>query len=311
MLAFNHEKYISQAIDSILQQETDCKFEIVVGDDCSTDATRSILDDYQLRFPEIIVTNYQVHNIGIPANLLSTLLKCRGKYITILSGDDYWISNHRIQIEYDYLENNPTFYTVATVIESRYDNAKIGVAKNPHKQYCNKEFTMDDFLSGNNFPTSTVMFRNNLMLNKIREKFEYIGLASKRVDDLTFCMVLLDLGKLYILDVCTAVYRMHKPNVIKNSNYNSQVGKLESVYIHIELLNKLEILFCGKFDLSKRYSMILKEGIKHAIKEGNAIALIPMYKSINSRYRKPFIRSSILDAAKSLLFDQFINGGEK
>ena len=73
IFSFNHEKYISRTIDSILSQKTNFNFEIIVGDDFSKDSTRSILNNYQYNYPEIITLNYNKENLGSIFNLKSEL----------------------------------------------------------------------------------------------------------------------------------------------------------------------------------------------------------------------------------------------
>ncbi len=102
-LAFNHEDYISQALDGMLMQETDFPFEIVINDDCSTDNTVAILKEYAEKYPSIIRLILQKENQyskGIKIEIL-LIKEAVGKYIAICEGDDYWTDPHKLQIQLD------------------------------------------------------------------------------------------------------------------------------------------------------------------------------------------------------------------
>lgn len=109
MLTYNHEQYLEQAIESILMQKTDFPIEIVIGDDCSTDSTREIISQYEKAYPSIIKPILRPTNIGINRNFVDTWGKCKGKYIALLEGDDYWTDGNKLQDQFDFLEKNPEF----------------------------------------------------------------------------------------------------------------------------------------------------------------------------------------------------------
>ena len=107
MIAFNHERYIAQALDSVLKQETSFPVDIVVGEDCSRDSTRRILLDYAERHPGRIRPLLADRNRGMMANFLSTLAACRGRYVAVCEADDYWLDSGKLQKQVDYLESHP------------------------------------------------------------------------------------------------------------------------------------------------------------------------------------------------------------
>src|SRR5256885_224442 len=90
---YNHEKYIAEALDSILNQKVNFEFEIVIADDVSTDSTKSIIEKYAKEHPHRNIRILKSEkNLGITKNLQRGLQSCQGEYIAILEGDDYWIS---------------------------------------------------------------------------------------------------------------------------------------------------------------------------------------------------------------------------
>ena len=104
LVTYNHDFFIKKVLDSVISQETDFRFELVIGEDCSTDKTRSICEEYQHLYPNIVNLLPPTRNLGLKENFLRTFSVCRGKYIAYLEGDDYWISNKKIQKQVDLLE---------------------------------------------------------------------------------------------------------------------------------------------------------------------------------------------------------------
>lgn len=107
LITYNHERFIAQAIESVLCQTTQFDFELVIGDDFSTDMTRQIVQEYQVRYPGRIRLLLQPRNVGPDQNVRRGLRACRGKYIAQLEGDDYWIDANKLQLQYDAMEANP------------------------------------------------------------------------------------------------------------------------------------------------------------------------------------------------------------
>lgn len=107
MITFNHAPYIEKAIDCILAQQSIFSFELVIGEDCSTDGTREIVFQYAERFPNIIRVITSDTNVGMKKNSLRTIHACRGKYIAWCEGDDYWHRIDKLQLQVSYLEDHP------------------------------------------------------------------------------------------------------------------------------------------------------------------------------------------------------------
>ena len=121
MITYNHERFIAQAIEGVLMQQTDFAVELVIGEDCSTDGTRAIVRRYGERYPERIRLLLQERNLGARANALATLNACRGQYIALCEGDDYWTDPTKLQKQVDFLESHPEcslcFHRVLVVYE--------------------------------------------------------------------------------------------------------------------------------------------------------------------------------------------------
>jgi glycosyltransferase involved in cell wall biosynthesis len=106
LVTYNHEKYIRQALDSVLMQKTDFDFEIVVADDHSHDSTIAIIEEYQASNHDTRVLPSE-RNVGITRNYQRGFGACRGEYIAVLEGDDFWISTTKLKSLVAFLEQHP------------------------------------------------------------------------------------------------------------------------------------------------------------------------------------------------------------
>ncbi|MFA5041082.1 MAG: glycosyltransferase [Bdellovibrionales bacterium] len=108
-ITYNHENYISTMLDGFLMQETTFPFEIVIGEDCSTDKTRDVIKSYQEKYPRLIRLVTGPKNIGFARNFSRALEACQGKYIAHCEGDDFWTDPQKLQIQFDFMEQNPEY----------------------------------------------------------------------------------------------------------------------------------------------------------------------------------------------------------
>jgi glycosyltransferase involved in cell wall biosynthesis len=162
MVTYNHERFIAQAIESVLMQKTAFFYELVIGEDCSSDATRTIVKDFQRRHPSQIRALFADRNLGAMPNYVRTLQACRGEYIAVLDGDDYWTDPQKLQAQVDFLTAHPEsslcYHNAAKVYED--GRAAPGL-------YCaagQKPFsTLKDLLVQNSIPSCSVMVRNNFL----------------------------------------------------------------------------------------------------------------------------------------------------
>jgi len=112
MITYNHEPYIRQAIEGVMMQHTDFEFELVIGEDCSTDKTREICFEYQKKYPDKIRVLWCDHNLyqnPHPAgnNIQRNQAHCRGEFIAYCEGDDYWIDPLKLQKQVDVMRQHP------------------------------------------------------------------------------------------------------------------------------------------------------------------------------------------------------------
>jgi len=158
MITYNHEHFIAQALDSVLMQEVEFPYEIVVGEDCSTDATRSILLEYQKLYPDIIRLLLPEKNIGMIPNFINTFKACNGEYIALLEGDDYWISDQKLQKQIDFLESHPSCTICFNPTLVFYDDES--ASQHVFPAQAEGFYTIVDLLQDNFMHTCSVMCRN-------------------------------------------------------------------------------------------------------------------------------------------------------
>jgi len=106
MLVYNHEKWLDKAIQSVLMQKTNFRYELLIAEDCSTDGSREIVINYQKKYPDIIRATLNSVNLGMYRNGRQNQMNAKGKYYAILEGDDYWTDPNKLQIQIDFLETH-------------------------------------------------------------------------------------------------------------------------------------------------------------------------------------------------------------
>jgi len=108
-ITYNHAPYIKECIEGILMQKTDFPFEYIISDDCSTDGTREIVEEYSRKYPDIIKNISPKENIGARENANRIRAACQGKYQASCEGDDYWTDPNKLQKQVSFLEENPDY----------------------------------------------------------------------------------------------------------------------------------------------------------------------------------------------------------
>lgn len=166
IVTYGQEKYIAEAIDSVLMQETDYSFEILVAEDCSPDGTRAILQEYEKKYPGRFQMLYLDENTYRTANNAFVQLEklARGKYVIVLEGDDFWTDKRKLDKQIYFLENNPDYIAVA------HNVVVVGEDSRPIDEKCpechDDDYKIEYFYNLTCVPgqSSTLMYRNPLLL---------------------------------------------------------------------------------------------------------------------------------------------------
>lgn len=158
MITYNHELFISEAIDSIVTQKANFKFELVIGEDCSTDRTREICIEYKEKYPDIIRLLLPDKNLGMMPNFIETINSCKGKYIALCEGDDYWTDAHKLQKQVDLMEQYPDYsmsaHAASILMCEQFDEQKLDKSV----------LTLEDIIAEDwGIMTASILFRKDAL----------------------------------------------------------------------------------------------------------------------------------------------------
>lgn len=208
-ITYNHENYISQAIEGFLAQKTSFNFEIIIHDDASTDATASIVKKYEQEHPNLIKAIYQTENQyskGIKPWPNFVFPIARGKYIALCEGDDYWTDPYKLQKQVDFLEANPEYFIHYTN-EDTLDEQNIRT-----KSYT---FDFNDSIQSKQGSTLTAVFRNSIVF---QNNIKAINFKDIKSGDWLIEILLTMQGLGFFDRNKTAYYRKHKKGVSRTFN---------------------------------------------------------------------------------------------
>lgn len=242
MITYNHESCISQAIESVLMQEADFNFELVIGEDCSTDRTCVIIEDYCKQYPEKIRLIRYDRNQGLLLNFYNVLNMCQGKYIALLEGDDYWSSQYKIQKQVDFLEEfrncSICYHTVECFFEDKSKPSYYYPDFNQKK--CSN---IEDLLVGNFISTCSVMFKNRLF-NKLPDWY-----FSLKLGDWPLHIFNAQYGEIGYINEVMSAYRIHQGGVW------SRKDRYEIILDTEDMLKKVDLF------LNKKYTKLIYAAI--------------------------------------------------
>lgn len=160
MITYNHVRFVAQAIESVLAQKTSFAYELVIGEDCSVDGTRDVVRTYQDRYPDVIRALLRDRNLGMMDNLIQTHCECRGQYVALLEGDDFWTTPDKLQVQADYLDEHPACAICFHANSIQYEDGR------PPRTYLppgrRAEYSIEDLLVSDLMYTCSVMYRRGL-----------------------------------------------------------------------------------------------------------------------------------------------------
>jgi len=237
IVTFEQEDYVHQALESVLAQRTDFPFELVVGDDASSDGTRPILRDIAARHPRRVRLLLHERNLGDRglSNFMSTVDACRGEYIAFLDGDDHWTDPHKLQRQVDFLDAHPDCVLCAHRVVHLRENGVRELSIRPFFHDA-REGTVHDVgeLMIENFAPkiSTVVRRR--AVHELPDWYRDTRVASA---DWLFNVLAGRLGRIgYLADVM-AVHRKHVDNL------TAHYGVRRMLSDKLDVLDTLEPLF--------------------------------------------------------------------
>ncbi len=285
VITYFHEDYLRQCIESVLSQQTHYRYEIVISDDCSQDKTPDIIREYAAKYPDIIVPNINEVNLGIPGNIFKARTLCRGRYITSLSGDDYWINDAKLETEVKYLDEHPEYVAAACRVEQRMDDSTVAYDIVPSDfNYIEAPFTIHDYEKCRPLGTHGLVMRNFFLNEEDRAYFAQAREISPFVDDAVDEVLLLRRGPVRMMGIISDAHRVVKADLDK-LNYNSRYSRPEKFKHHIDLLNGMSKRWGDEIDFSRWYAKYSATGILGMLLSRDFATYKPVFASIPARYK--------------------------
>ena len=227
MITYGHENFIEQAIRGVLMQECNFEIELILANDCSPDKTDALIQGILKSHPRATIINYFKHekNIGMIPNFIFGMKQCKGKYIAMCEGDDYWTDPLKLQKQVDFLESNSEYaicFHQVNILRNGIvinDTISKGVAQ---------KTTINDLAKGNYIHTCSVVYRNNLFA----EFPEYFKEAP--VGDYFLHLLNARYGAIKYMDESMGIYRIHG-----SSTWSSKTQE-EQVLLWVPFLQKIK-----------------------------------------------------------------------
>lgn len=219
---YNHGPYIKQCIEGVLMQKTNFPFEYIIGEDFSTDETREIVFEYARKFPNVIRVITADYNVGSKANGRRCINACRGKYMAICEGDDYWVDPLKLQKQVDFLEKNPEYSMCFHNALVHWENNKF-----PDVTFAcleDRDYTGEEIYCNWIVPTASVVFRKECLGGVYKERVKNPSIL---YGDIILFLSLIEKGKVHAFPEIMSVYRRHEGGAVYGVNIQRIIKKID------------------------------------------------------------------------------------
>lgn len=249
---YQHSNYISKCIEGVLMQKTDFPFEIIIGEDGSTDGTREICIKYAEKYPDKIrlflrdrsLSNLYDNDVFVCRfNGLWNRMSARGKYIAICEGDDYWTDIHKLQKQVDFLQANDDFGMVHTNYNVLYNSKNI-IKHNTKRTIPLGDVFKNLLINGNHIATLTILAKTDIIKESDLTLFLPSIINKWKMGDYPLWLNISQQAKVGYINDNTAIYRK-----LDNSASNSLDGTRE--FHMLESITSIAKWFCNKFELKE------------------------------------------------------------
>lgn len=217
---YNQEKWIRQTLDSILAQQTEYPYEVIIGEDHGTDGTRAICQEYADMYENVTLLPSK-ENLGVTANAMQCIQAGSGKYIMGCGGDDWWHNPNKIQLEVDYMEAHPECVVCHTDIDE-YNETSGKLTKDVHLSQgviCPEGKIQKVILAGKEHIYAVTMCYRRSTFEDFVPADEFARRRFPR-EDWPMLLVLAAHGDVRYLPVSTATYRVGQESITRTSNYD-------------------------------------------------------------------------------------------
>lgn len=291
-ITYKHEEYIADALESFINQKTNFKFQVFVGEDCGGDRTSEIIKVYANKYPDIIIPFIREKNMGAQRNLIDLCQRANSPYIAFCEGDDYWIDEYKLQKQYDFMEANddvnvcfakakidaPEDWFLRSYFKVNKDNELIFPDCEPIYRYTSDKLKMSDFISVFPAHTSTVFYRWNYAIEIPDWYYEGI------IGDWSLFLMQLGDGFAGMLHDVVSVYRRSDVGVYMSASMDEHFMKTrkDMVRVFYGMLTYYESNYKNnypKIAIENRIKLEIANFIKTALKLKNKEAIVELFST--------------------------------
>ena len=317
MITYNHEPYIRQAIEGVMMQKTDFEFELIIGEDCSTDKTREICFEYQKKYPDKIRVLWWHENVsGKGGNGRRSRAHCRGEFVALCEGDDYWIDPHKLQKQVNVFRENPSVelcFARAKIMTEGKGDAHLWDPDNkiPHGVIKGRDFfKWHSFGRFVDAPGGAIEFL--MTASTMSRRSTYCELTRKhpifnwrlRLSDTTLWSGLSTCGDVYYLPDVVSVYRLNPTGICRRNPFGVCVDTQIIRLYWLKALNlcdsfPIQVVYGRLFVFRLRY--IMRTNPKLCRNEAKKIRAIPEFNFVRGGFRwfivalsQPFIPNWVM-----------------
>jgi len=205
VITYNQDKYIRRCLQSIVEQKTSFSFEIIIGDDCSTDKTREIIGEFKNRYQNIVRPIFRNNNIGPKNNFFDVLSAANGQYLAFCEGDDYWTDQLKLQKQLEFMENKQDYsmcYHAVEVVDIQ--GHRTGRRLGPYKKG-SRDYPIEFNVIGGNVHVSSVLTRAEYIKDGMPPW--YTNAESGECGDFALALFLSASGKTHFIDESMSAHR--------------------------------------------------------------------------------------------------------
>jgi glycosyltransferase involved in cell wall biosynthesis len=272
MITYGHEKFIREAIEGVLMQECDFQVELVIANDCSPDATDAVIQDILQKHPCASWITYIKHekNIGMMPNFIFAMKQCKGEYIALCEGDDYWTDPLKLQKQVNFLESNSKYnicgHSVACTKYDYFLEKKLVVKQNTI-------FSLKEVIKTNPIHTSSFCFRNKIDFS---EKINYNFFVDIEIGDYPLLVILSQSNGVFVFKDTMSVYRI-------DSEESEWTGKL-----NFETQKKIMGETINTMIASTIYNKVSKKYLKEKLTQNESCSLKKVLHKIQKKMKLMF-----------------------
>lgn len=300
-LVYNHESFLKQCLDGLVNQKTDFEYEILIHDDASTDSSANIIRAYEKKYPELVKPIYQTENqyskhIGI--NKTYQYPRAKGKYLAFCEGDDYWCDEYKLQKQFDALENNEKCYMCVHKVQLISEDGSFINKSYPkaimHKGIVEKKFIIEN-LNQYLFQTSSYFVRKDILEEQMEITEEFNSLCP--TGDVRLISIMALVTNFFYLEDTMSCYRVLSSGSWSQNQSKNNIAKINNskqiLEYALEYNKVLDDNYCFQPVIDNywvRYNSLIGN-YKELIKLSNRKRII---KHTNKKERLYFLLKAIL-----------------